>query len=172
MARRVLVDSGPLVALLDRRDIHHEWVQRELANLHQPLVTCEAVLSEVFFLVSRIRGASGSASGAEPPARSESATLRGVALTGRRPARRGTSALIALMRDRLISTTADFSYDKNSAEILRHLERYSNVPMSFADACLVRMCEIDHDSIVFTTDRDFLTYRRNRRQPIPLISPF
>ena len=151
MARRVLVDSGPLVALLDRRDLHHEWVQRELADLHQPLVTCEAVLSEVFFLVSRIRHASGS----------ESAT-----------ARRGTSAFIALLRDRLISITSDFSYDKESAEILRHLERYSNVPMSFADACLVRMCEIDHDSIVFTTDRDFLTYRRNRRQPIPLISPF
>ena len=140
MARRVLVDSGPLVALLDRRDLHHEWVQRELANLHQPLVTCEAVPSEVFFLVSRIR--------------------------------HGTSALIALLRDRLISTAADFSHHKESEEILRHLERYSNVPMSFADACLVRMCEIDADAIVFTTDRDFLTYRRNRRQPIPLISPF
>jgi predicted nucleic acid-binding protein len=140
MARRVLVDSGPVVALLDRRDLHHQWVQRELANLHEPLVTCEAVLSEVFFLVSRIRG--------------------------------GTSAFIALLRDRLISAPADFFYDKESAEILRHLERYSNVPISFADACLVRMCEIDNDSIVFTTDRDFLTYRRNRRQPIPLISPF
>jgi predicted nucleic acid-binding protein len=161
MARRVLVDSGPLVALLDGRDLHHKWVQRELANLHQPLVTCEAVLSEVFFLVSRIRHASGSASGAEPPARSESAT-----------ARRGTAAFIALLRDGLISTSADFSYEKESAEILRHLERFSNVPMSFADACLVRMCEIDRDAIVFTTDRDFLTYRRNRRQPIPLISPF
>ena len=151
MARRVLVDSGPIVALLDRRDVHHQWVQRELANLHEPLVTCEAVLSEVFFLVSRSRHASGS----------ESTT-----------ARRGTSALIALLRDRLISTTADFSYADESTEILRHLERYSNVPMSFADACLVRLCEIDHDAIVFTTDRDFLTYRRNRRQPIPLISPF
>ena len=140
MARRVLVDSGPIVALLDRRDLHHQWVQRELANLHEPFVTCEAVLSEVFFLVSRIR--------------------------------HGNSTLIALLRDGLISTTADFSYEKESAEILRHLERYSNVPMSFADACLVRMCEIDNDSIVFTTDRDFLTYRRNRRQPIPLISPF
>ena len=140
MARRVLVDSGPIVALLDRRDLHHQWVQRELANLHEPFVTCEAVLSEVFFLVSRIR--------------------------------HGNSTLIALLRDGLISTTADFSYEKESAEILRHLERYSNVPMSFADACLVRMCEIDNDAIVFTTDRDFLTYRRNRRQPIPLISPF
>ena len=140
MARRVLVDSGPVVALLDRRDLHHQWVLRELANLHEAFVTCEAVLSEVFFLVSRIR--------------------------------HGNSTLIALLRDGLISTAAGFSYDQESAEVLRHLERYSNVPMSFADACLVRMCEIDNDAIVFTTDRDFLTYRRNRRQPIPLISPF
>ena len=55
MAGRVLVDSGPLVALLNRRDIHHAWAQRELANLHEPLLTCEAVLSEVFCLLSRIR---------------------------------------------------------------------------------------------------------------------
>src|SRR6476659_806376 len=84
MARRVLVDSGSIVALLDRRDLHHQWVQHELATLHEPLVTCEAVLSEVFFLVSR--------------------------------SRHGTSALIALLRDRLISTTADFSYANESTE--------------------------------------------------------
>jgi uncharacterized protein len=140
MARRVLVDSGPLVALLDRRDIHHQWVQHELANLHDPLITCEAVLSEVFFLLSRIRG--------------------------------GSAVFIALLRDSLISPSANFSYQEHSAEILRHLERYASIPMSFADACLVRMSEIERDSIIFTTDRDFLTYRRNRRQPIPLISPF
>jgi predicted nucleic acid-binding protein len=140
MARRVLVDSGPLVALLDRRDIHHQWAQRELAHLHDPLLTCEAVLSEVFFLLSRIRG--------------------------------GTSLFIALLRDGPVSASPSFSYRDEFAEILRHLERYSSIPMSFADACLVRMSEIDRDCIVFTTDRDFLTYRRNRRQPIPLISPF
>src|ERR1035437_7079062 len=140
MARRVLVDSGPLVALLNRRDTPHAWVQRELANLHEPLLTCEAVLSEVFFLLSRIRG--------------------------------GTSLLIALLRDGLVSTSSDFSYSREAAEILPDLERYSSVPMSFADACLVRMCEIEQNCIIFTTDRDFLTYRRHRRQPIPLISPF
>ena len=140
MARRVLVDSGPLVALLDRRDVHHHWVQRELAHLHEPLLTCEAVLSEVFFLLSRVRG--------------------------------GTSLLIELLRDGLVAASPAFSYHEQSAELLRHLERYSSVPMSFADACLVRMSEIERDSIIFTTDRDFLTYRRNRRQPIPLISPF
>src|SRR4029077_3587122 len=140
MARRVLVDTGPLVALLDRRDMHHSWVQDELALLHDPLFTCEAVLSEVFFLVSRVRG--------------------------------GTASFAGLLREGLVLTSSSFSYSGQSTEILRHLERYSSVPMSFADACLVRMSEMDRDSIILTTDRDFLTYRRNRRQPIPLISPF
>jgi predicted nucleic acid-binding protein len=140
MARRVLVDSGPIVALLDRRDTYHEWAKREIANLHEPLLTCEAVISEVFFLLSRVRG--------------------------------GTSIFVALLRDGLVLASANFSYREQSAEVLRHLQQYGDMPMSFADACLVRMSEIERNSIIFTTDQDFLTYRRNRRQNIPLISPF
>jgi uncharacterized protein len=140
MARRVFVDTGPIVALLDRRDAHHEWAKREIAHLREPLLTCEAVVSEVFFLLSRVRG--------------------------------GNATLIALLRDGLVRMAANFSYRDHAAEILDRLERYSSVPMSFADACLVRMSEIERDCLVFTTDRDFLTYKRNRRQSIPLISPF
>jgi hypothetical protein len=44
--------------------------------------------------------------------------------------------------------------------------------MSFADACLVRMTEISEQSQIFTTDEDFLFYRRNGRAAIPLIAPF
>src|ERR1700730_4513365 len=137
MAHRVLVDSGPIVALLDRRDTYHEWAKREIANLHEPLLTCEAVISEVFFLLSRVRG--------------------------------GTSIFVALLRDGLVLASANFCYRDQSVEILRHLQRYSDIPMSFAAACLVRMSEIERDCIIFTTDRDFLTYMRNRRQGIPLI---
>ncbi len=140
MARRVFVDTGPIVALLDRRDTHHEWAKREIAHLREPLLTCEAVVSEVFFLLSRVRG--------------------------------GNATLIALLRDGLVRMAANFSYRDHSAEILDRLERYSSVPMSFADACLVRISEIERDCLVFTTDRDFLIYKRNRRQSIPLISPF
>jgi uncharacterized protein len=140
MARRVFVDTGPIVALLDRRDSHHEWAKAEIAKLREPLVTCEAVLSEVFFLLSRVRG--------------------------------GSAVLIGLLRDELVRVAANFSYREHWVEILDHLERYTSTPMSFADACLVRMSEIERDCFIFTTDRDFLTYRRNRRQHIPLISPF
>jgi len=44
--------------------------------------------------------------------------------------------------------------------------------MSFADACLVRMSEKWVNSAVFTLDQDFLIYRRDRHNLIPLIAPF
>lgn len=57
-------------------------------------------------------------------------------------------------------------------EALIQLERsYADVPMSLADACLVRMSELSPRCRVMTTDSDFLRYRRNRRQPIPMICP-
>jgi predicted nucleic acid-binding protein len=45
-------------------------------------------------------------------------------------------------------------------------------PMPFADACLVRMSESHSDSVVWTLDRDFRSYRRNRRQTISLVTPW
>ena len=49
--------------------------------------------------------------------------------------------------------------------------RYSNVPMSLADACLLRMSEIRTNARVFTLDHDFKIYRRHGRQVVPLIFP-
>lgn len=53
MSRRVLVDTGPLVALLNRRDRHHEWVRECFGEIAPPLLTCEAVMAEVCFLTQR-----------------------------------------------------------------------------------------------------------------------
>jgi predicted nucleic acid-binding protein len=52
------------------------------------------------------------------------------------------------------------------------METYRNVPMSFADACLVCMVEDEPGAAVFTLDRDFTIYRQHRRRVIPLIAPF
>ena len=49
--RTTLVDTGPLVAFLNRRDHHHRWAVDTLAALRPPLLTCEAVLSEAIYLV-------------------------------------------------------------------------------------------------------------------------
>jgi predicted nucleic acid-binding protein len=58
------------------------------------------------------------------------------------------------------------------ARALRTLmDRYSNVPMSLADACLVRLTELHPPAKVWTTDSDFNIYRRNRRSVIPLVMP-
>ena len=48
---------------------------------------------------------------------------------------------------------------------------YRDLPMDFADACLVRMSETHPRSRVLTTDSHFRLYRRNRRQVIPLLAP-
>ncbi len=51
------------------------------------------------------------------------------------------------------------------------MKRYANVPMSLADACLVRMSELVPDSVVLTLDSVVRGYRKNRRQKIPLLIP-
>ena len=48
-----LLDAGPLVALANRRDQHRAWALRTLDRLDAPVLTCEAVLSEAWFLTRR-----------------------------------------------------------------------------------------------------------------------
>jgi uncharacterized protein len=48
-----LVDTGPLVAILDASDRFHDWAAANLKAVQLPLITCEAVLSEVCFLLRR-----------------------------------------------------------------------------------------------------------------------
>ena len=50
-------------------------------------------------------------------------------------------------------------------------DRYDNVPVSLADACLVRMSELHDPCRVLTLDRDFAVYRRHGRKVIPVLMP-
>jgi uncharacterized protein len=59
------------------------------------------------------------------------------------------------------------SFAEQQQPIFDLMAKYADVPMAFADACLVRMSELWSDSIVLTTDRHFAAYRRNRRQVVP-----
>ena len=43
--------------------------------------------------------------------------------------------------------------------------------MSLADACLVRMSEIEKNCQVLTIDSDFKLYRKHGRRVIPIIMP-
>jgi len=53
----VLLDTGAIVALLDRSEKHHARCAAIVADLGQPLVTCEAVIAETCYLLRRISGA-------------------------------------------------------------------------------------------------------------------
>ncbi len=64
-----------------------------------------------------------------------------------------------------------FRLESESAAVRRLFGKYADVPMSLADACLVRMTELERQTEVLTVDRDFTVYRRNRRQVIPVRRP-
>jgi len=82
---------------------------------------------------------------------------------------RGVPSLGALLRRHALLVT--FALAENVEPVVRLLEKYSNVPMGLADACLVRMTETLADPIVLTTDKDFRVYRRHSRQVVPCMTP-
>jgi predicted nucleic acid-binding protein len=55
MHYEVIVDTGILLALIDRNDSHHTWVTERLKEIAPPLLTCEAVISESWFLLQRVK---------------------------------------------------------------------------------------------------------------------
>jgi len=133
---KAIVDTGPLVALLDRRDRHHAWVVKELAELQQPLLMCEAVLSETLHIV-----------------------------------RSGSAWDVVFDFIETGALRLAFGLDQEVRAIRRLHERYGDQPMSFADACIVRMAEIFDDHAIFTLDSDFFVYRKHGRGPLTLIHP-
>jgi len=50
----VLLDTGPLVALLSRRDSKHARAKEMFAGCAPPLRTCEAVIAEACFLLRTV----------------------------------------------------------------------------------------------------------------------
>jgi uncharacterized protein len=138
MAVKLLCDTGPLVAFLNRSDQYHSWAKRQFDNISAPLVTCEAVISEAVFLI-------------------EDDGL-------------STDPLSEVIDRGMLKAT--FSADAHWPDLRRLIRKYQDQPMSFADACLVRMSELVESCQVFTTDSDFRVYRRYGRQVIPLLCPF
>lgn len=82
---------------------------------------------------------------------------------------RGAPILSALLGRSAL--TLDFELAENLRPVTRLIEKYSDVPMSLADACLVRMTETLADPIILTTDKDFRVYRRHSRQVVPCVAP-
>ena len=133
---RILLDTGPLVALLNRRDAFHRWSVEQAGQLTPPFFSCEAVLAEAHFLLANVH----------------------------------------MGRERLLDLTAadridwSFSFAKNAARVGALMRAYADVPMAFADACLVCMAE-QEEGTVFTLDSDFRIYRKNRTEALHLLMP-
>lgn len=62
-------------------------------------------------------------------------------------------------------------FDEDADAIARLMNRYRSVPMSLADACLVRLVERTANGTLFTLDSDFAIYRQKGRRVIQLLSP-
>jgi predicted nucleic acid-binding protein len=133
----ILVDTGPLVAYLDRSDQDHVWAKDHFMRIKRPLLTCEAVLAESLFLLRR--------GGIDP------------------------DGLLNLISRGLV--VPKFSLAAEIQAIHQLMRSYRNIPMSLADACLVRMAEIHERSMVLTLDSDFVIYRKSHRKVIPLLRP-
>jgi predicted nucleic acid-binding protein len=66
----------------------------------------------------------------------------------------------------------DFDLQNQSPAVLALLKKYQDRGMDLADACIVRMSELSRLSRVVTVDRtDFMVYRRNGREAIPILCP-
>ena len=137
MKQHVIIDTGPLVAAINRKDTFHSWAVQQLSTIQKPLYTCEAVVSEASFLLQQVYG--------------------------------GRQALLAWLSQGLV--VVDFQLRDEISAIQALMQQYESVPMSLADACLVRMAELQPGSDVFTIDGDFVIYRLNRNQLIPVIMP-
>jgi predicted nucleic acid-binding protein len=132
-----IVDTGFLVALVNRSEQYHPWVKGQLSRIPSPLLTCEPVITETCFLLQKIY--------------------------------RGEATILKLISSEKIKI--EFQISQESANLQKLMERYQSVPMSLADACLVRMTEIYPNSILLTLDSDFRIYRKNKNEIIPFIIP-
>jgi len=65
----------------------------------------------------------------------------------------------------------DFVVQNDVSRLLELQQAYRSLPMSLADARLVRMAEQSPRCRVMTTDSHFRIYRRNGRQLIPVLMP-
>jgi predicted nucleic acid-binding protein len=133
----ILMDAGPLIALLNPNDEWHAWARETMRRLPAPLLASEPVLTEVSYLLRR----------------------------------EGCDAdeLFALAAEGAIRV--GIAFEDERAALRKLMARYRDLPMSLADATLVRLSELHRDCRVFTPDGDFRIYRRHANQAIPVLMP-
>lgn len=82
---------------------------------------------------------------------------------------RGIATLSGLLERR--SLVVAFRLEDHVDAVLRLIDKYRDVPMTLADACLVRMTETLDAPLLLSTDSDFRIYRRHGRRIVPCAVP-
>jgi len=123
--RKILIDSGPLIALFDRSDKYHSASIEFIKHNKSQLITTIASITETLHLLDFSRDAQ--------------------------------IDFLAWINAGAVTienvTSDDFS------RIKQLTIKYSDLPMDFADACLVLLGEKLNISSIATIDRDFDIYR-------------
>jgi len=133
--KKVLIDSGPLVALFDASDRYHQDSVTFVKTNSYPLITTLASITEALHLLDFNRNA-------------QIDFLEWVS--------RGGVEIHNIQN-------SDFRRLKDLTE------KYRDLPMDFADSCLVYVAEqLDIDTIA-TIDRDFAIYRIRGRKKFKVI---
>jgi uncharacterized protein len=125
MRKRIVIDSGPLIALFDKDDKYHKNAIEFIKRIKGELVSNCAVITEVAHLLDF-----------------------------------SVSVQIDFLRWVLNGgiTVADI-LSEDLLRIIELTEKYSDLPMDFADASLVVLCERMSIGDIASVDRDFLIYR-------------
>jgi predicted nucleic acid-binding protein len=132
----ILLDAGPLVALLSRNDTNHDRARHIFATCAPPFRCCEAVVAEACFLMREVHAA-------------------------------GPAAVVALGARGVYNIAISAESYWTSIEAL--LKKYSDRPISLADACLIRCAEIHQEARILTFDGDFRVYRWSRNKKFEIL---
>ena len=133
--KKILIDSGPLIALFDASDMYHSESVNFIKNNKLPLVTTIASITETLHLLDFNRNA-------------QIDFIEWV--------HRGAVEIQNIENN-------DFGRIKELTE------KYHDLPMDFADSCLVYLAEKMNLNTIATIDRDFSIYRIKGRRKFRII---
>lgn len=134
--KKILIDSGPLIALFDGSDKYHNDVIDFIENNQYLLITTIASITETLHLLDFNR-----------------------------------NAQIDFLEWIYRGGVEIYPIENNDLKRIKELtQKYRDLPMDFADSCLVYLAEKLNLNTIVTIDRDFTIYRiKGKRKFITII---
>ena len=133
--KKILIDSGPLIALFDSSDKYHNKAVNFIKSNKYPLVTTIASVTETLHLLNFNRNAQ-------------------------------IDFIEWIHKGAVEIQNIENSDFRRLKELI---EKYRDLPMDFADSCLVYLAEKLSLNTIATIDRDFTIYRINGRKKFKVI---